>query len=760
MPQLARTRRTGWAALAVVALVASLVTVGSTPIGAVKNKADNAVSYNAACGGNAADDAEFTDVSSSHSHRDAINCLAHYRVTLGTSPGVYSPNDDVTRYQMALFMKRAVNVAGVTLAAPADQGFTDIGDFSAGIQDAINQMAAAGIVTGANNMFRPGDSVTRGEMALILKGFLQSVGTLRYTTTTPPQLQIRPAGSTYQAFNPDDVFEDVRNTQPRAVDEAVSILFEMGVANGTKAATRTSPAEFSPGRTVNRGQMASFITRALAHTGARPAGISIAPGGGSTYVVSLRDSNFAPVRNQRVDTFWIKGDTSEVFKSDGTCEPGIVSATVSACSITDNDPVTNNNGQLSFTTDGASPDATESVTIWAWIGNVGATVNSGTSFAKYVDTAPPVSALAAAKYTIKRGSETDTARLGSLVEVTLQITDANDGNVAQAGYKFDVTVTSSPFSRRVTIITDENGQAKFQVGGQQDYAIDTSEDDTAVTVSWVATRNTAGEPEGLVASLTLADGSHPSVSFSDDAPVLTTVRATSEAPYIRADTSGAGASHAIMVAAFDQYGVPQSNVAVTVAATGDTTVSGSLPPTARYTGNDGTVPIRYQRDSADPATVMYTATGTAGATSVDSTAALTVYWVTTPPSAFADATSGTELVLAANADRNEIVVTSSTPSASDQSEAGPWVFVYDASDRFDSALNLQFPTGSTCTVGCLAGAGATSLEVFEKAIAAKLANNAKAAAAGSGTETFLLTWSNRHGVRNTIVSWSVDEGTG
>ena len=754
MPQLARTRRTGWAALAVVALVASLVTVGSTPIGAVKNKADNAVSYNAACGGNAADDAEFTDVSSSHSHRDAINCLAHYRVTLGTSPGVYSPNDDVTRYQMALFMKRAVNVAGVTLAAPADQGFTDIGDFSAGIQDAINQMAAAGIVTGANNMFRPGDSVTRGEMALILKGFLQSVGTLRYTTTTPPQLQIRPAGSTYQAFNPDDVFEDVRNTQPRAVDEAVSILFEMGVANGTKAATRTSPAEFSPDRTVNRGQMASFITRALAHTGARPAGISIAPGGGSTYVVSLRDSNFAPVRNQRVDTFWIKGDTSEVFKSDGTCEPGIVSATVSACSITDNDPVTNNNGQLSFTADGATPDATESVTIWAWIGNVGATVNSGTNFAKYVDTAPPVSALAAAQYKITRGSETATARLGSLVEVTLQITDANGGNVAQAGYKFDVTVTSQPFSRRVTITTDENGQAKFQVGGQQDYALNTAEDDSAVTVSWVATRNTAGEPEGLVASLALATGD-ADVVFSDDAPVLTTVRATSEAPYIRASTSGNGASHAIMVAAFDQYGVPQSNVAVTVVATGDAPTV--LPTTARYTGNDGTVPIRYQRDHADPGEAVYTATGVAGATSVDSSA-LTVWWVTTPPSTFADATMGTTQVLAANADRNEIVVESSTPSAADQSEAGPWVFVYDAGDRFDSALNLQFPTTGTCTVGCLAGAGATSLEVFEKAIATKLANNAKALAAGAPpVEDFDLTWANRHGVRNTIVSWSVDE---
>ena len=43
---------------------------------------------------------------------DAINCIAYYGITQGTGDGsTYSPEQDVTRAQMAVFIARAAVVA-------------------------------------------------------------------------------------------------------------------------------------------------------------------------------------------------------------------------------------------------------------------------------------------------------------------------------------------------------------------------------------------------------------------------------------------------------------------------------------------------------------------------------------------------------------------------------------------------------------------------------------------------------------------------
>ena len=63
-----------------------------------------------------------------------------------------------------------------------------------------------------------------------------------------------------------------------------SLLYELGVTNGTSETT------FSPTTNVRRDQMASFITRALAFTEARPEGLTITPNESNTqFTVSVRD---------------------------------------------------------------------------------------------------------------------------------------------------------------------------------------------------------------------------------------------------------------------------------------------------------------------------------------------------------------------------------------------------------------------------------------------------------------------------------------
>ncbi len=114
--------------LAVLAMVATLLfAVASTSSAADPIKPNSPATFSA-CPDNAdIPDAGFTDIPTASFFDDAVNCLAYYTVTTGTTPTTYGPADDVTRAQMAVFLYRMAGVAGVVLdSTPPDAGFTDI----------------------------------------------------------------------------------------------------------------------------------------------------------------------------------------------------------------------------------------------------------------------------------------------------------------------------------------------------------------------------------------------------------------------------------------------------------------------------------------------------------------------------------------------------------------------------------------------------------------------------------------------------------
>ena len=273
MPDLMRKRRSGWVVLAVCALIASLLAVGVNPATAVEEKADHLASTSA-CAGEAETDRMFTDVPEGHIFRDAINCLAYHGITVGTGDGTtFSPSRDVTRWQMALFVARAMKAAGVDLGAVVDAGFTDIGDAPAVSRDAINQLAANGVIPEAGT-YRPNDPTTRAETAILLVGFLDKAAP-NVTITEDGVIML---GTGSAATEADDHFADVRALSSPSVDRAAAALWELGVTTGTnKAAAVVDPTRapldvnYDPQRTVTRGAMAAFITRALAHTSLAPA---------------------------------------------------------------------------------------------------------------------------------------------------------------------------------------------------------------------------------------------------------------------------------------------------------------------------------------------------------------------------------------------------------------------------------------------------------------------------------------------------------
>jgi len=112
----------------------------------------------------------FTDIGSQPADtQKAINQLAQLGITTGTTPTTFAPAEQVSRWQMALFLTRLATKAGVEVPSGSDQGFTDLGGLAPAAQLAINQLAELGVAKGTSaGTFTPGEPVFRWQMALFL----------------------------------------------------------------------------------------------------------------------------------------------------------------------------------------------------------------------------------------------------------------------------------------------------------------------------------------------------------------------------------------------------------------------------------------------------------------------------------------------------------------------------------------------------------------------------------------------------------------
>src|SRR5690606_12593883 len=98
-------------------------------------------------------------------------------ITEGTGDGTtYSPNTQVTRRQMAMFLVRLADEANRLeiddlneLPAPADNEFSDVEAEEQRFQDAISQITEAEIAQGfPDDTYRPAEPVSRRQMAAFI----------------------------------------------------------------------------------------------------------------------------------------------------------------------------------------------------------------------------------------------------------------------------------------------------------------------------------------------------------------------------------------------------------------------------------------------------------------------------------------------------------------------------------------------------------------------------------------------------------------
>ena len=564
-------------------LVGSLLAISAGPAAAKDGEADNMATYSA-CVGSATESAGFRDVPSGGVSEGAINCMVHYGIMLETSQRRFSPSVGVTRRQMALFLIRAAGPVGIEIPEAEDQGFKDIDRLPPEVRDAINQLVELRITRGTTrSSFTPDTVVTRRQMVQFLARFLELA-------------PVGEGGFDIDDVDPDDeLFEDLGDLDYEPYD-AIRGLFELGVTNGTSAAT------FSPDRPVTRAQMAMFISRMLAHTNARPAGVTIQAELTSLtavdtvdLVVSVRDEDHLPVDGAPVDLFYAPVD-DEAFGSSGRCTRAVVAeAGDQRCVIDSSDEFTNRDGNLIYTM-----VVDESLVLWVWSGDRGDRFDLDVTDYASVEFSASNVALAFL-VTDDMHPNARAVPFGKTVEFTFQLVDEDDNPVPREGVEIRIRATEKNDRREVrdrarTYETDSDGRVELRFR-LTDPDPDDDDVDGTLDLSVVDSDGLDVIDETAVGAV---DGALLRWSDDDeDAEALVLEQAVS---FHRASESGAGVRNQVTATLVDQYGDPIRGVRVHFVSNHDEGLGrgGSNSARSGYrrtTNSRGTATVTYWRDS-------------------------------------------------------------------------------------------------------------------------------------------------------------------
>ncbi len=738
--------------LAAGALVASLFAVGASPAAGAAIDAKSEPSAPAdfsACVGDAVQDQGFADLGSLAAAVPHINCLDYYGITLGRTADTFDPDSNVTRREMALFLYRAAGLMGVDLMGGDSDMMADYGDVAElgeDRQNAIRALARNGILMGRSDMaFEPFADITRAEMAVALVAMLDHTpGVALKKETMGANAGLYVLGAAPGAL-PNDRFDDAYAQTPAQVNNAISAAYELGITSGVGGGM------FDPHGSIPRRDMATFIVNALAHSNARPAGVTVQVDN-TSIVVSLRDGDFAPVVNATVDAFKTSTATAgRAFKDDGTCSSrvGTFDAAGTECEIDYGDDVTQTDGNLTLTLDG---DVGEGQTAWVWTGDIGDKVSADTDLVKVAIAKGAADPVDPARVTMSTDlpkqphlvAPTDVTRahFGSTVTVTIQLQGADPDNadefvntVPGAGeeLKYAVTVerfpgedaTGTPVHSRIPpqeVTIGSDGTVTFTITG-----VDT--DANARGQMQYVQYTVAPVPGNTV---TVA-GSPAGVVFSDEAPAVTYVTVENSGPKVAPGANGR-AGNRVTVTVQDQFGGPVDGAPVFLHSsnpTGDGDPVGSaIRAVALNTRTNGMVTFSYNYSGGASQETLkaawdgykpdpdeggpQTADGTPGVVSAttdcedgastgeeeDKCGITTVDWVEPTESETQTAVS----IISIDADNDQVIVDLQT-----NSKVTPTSINYDSTDFFTLVNEANAAPGKPLTIG-----------EFEEAVAADL----------------------------------------
>lgn len=120
----------------------------------------------------------FSDVERKEWFYPAVTTAAAAGLIEGYEDGMFKPDQYVTREEVAVLLRRAMQLTGAEFSLSTDAGgLTDLTNISSWSSDSVTQMIQAGIMQGDHNkQIRPKAQTSRAESAVMLKRLLQAAG--------------------------------------------------------------------------------------------------------------------------------------------------------------------------------------------------------------------------------------------------------------------------------------------------------------------------------------------------------------------------------------------------------------------------------------------------------------------------------------------------------------------------------------------------------------------------------------------------------
>ena len=468
----------------------------------------------------------------------------------------------------------------------------------------------------ADDTFDPAGIVTRRDMAVHLAAFLSEA------LVGPGGVDIDDLKNSDESG--DTPFTDISEVSVSA-HKAIRDIFELGVTEGKTDTT------FVPNDPVSRAQMAAFITRALAHTNARPAGIAAqGPANADTddsvdISVSVRDDSHGPVPDALVGAI-TSTTPDEAFDDEGAC---VDDKSDGACSIATSNEATDPDGNAELTV--GTPEDAGTLTVWVWTGDSGDDFDADTTDSAMleIDAALPPTQTQVNDDTKEHA---DFLKFGDTVTYTFQVANKDGDAVAKADAEVTVKAT-------IEDVTDDpagsadNGELRDDV----ETTVTTHKTDAAGSfeVSFTADDPNSGDDnrgDRVRLLLTLSGASYGlsskandqgtdspttgtetiQIDWSDAASAATTL-SLSSADYHEVDSDGGGVSNTLRATLVNQYGDSIRGQKVSVWST-DGGNDADNDPLSGLAGTEDAPADHRTTNRSGVATKRYTRTGTAAAT--------------------------------------------------------------------------------------------------------------------------------------------------
>ena len=119
----------------------------------------------------------FTDVIKDSWYYDAVKWAAKNEIVMGIGDGLFAPEAQITREQMATILYRYEQFSGkIPPDIVTNKQFADSNKISGYAKNAVTALVKQGIINGRpGNIFDPKGMATRAEVAAVMRRFMEAV---------------------------------------------------------------------------------------------------------------------------------------------------------------------------------------------------------------------------------------------------------------------------------------------------------------------------------------------------------------------------------------------------------------------------------------------------------------------------------------------------------------------------------------------------------------------------------------------------------